>query len=365
VVLVIAEITEQLAKEREELAQDELLQGIRQLLRDRAGFQVFLRETGDAVDEICDRKLDADPVLLMRELHTLKGDTGSMGFSLMAALCHGLEQELSASGATSDEALGGLRRRWASITEHLASFVGHGESCAVEIPEADFATLLARLSAEGVTGDLLQQFQDFQLDPIDKPLARLGEQARGLARRLGKGDIHVDVQANAVRVDIEIMGPLLSQLVHLVRNAVDHGLEAPEEREASGKPARGTLVLRALASAEVLTLEIEDDGRGIDWDAIARRAREAGLAWQTHRDLVDVLCSDGVTTRSEVTHVSGRGVGMAAVRQRVEQLNGCIEIQSVRGAGTKVGLRLPWNSPVGSLSPGRRARSRRSVPVSS
>src|SRR5262249_529582 len=149
----------------------------------RASFLLFMRETQDAVDAISGRTLDGDPVALMRALHTLKGDTGSMGFSLMSSLCHALEQELMVSGATSDEPLAELRERWTSITEHMATFMGGSEARTIEIPESDYTSLLTRLAAAGVGGELLQQMQDWQLDPIARPLARLGEQAKVLARR--------------------------------------------------------------------------------------------------------------------------------------------------------------------------------------
>src|SRR5262249_14756791 len=140
-----------------------------------------------------------------------------------------------------------------------------------------------------------------------------------------------------------------SELLHVVRNAVDHGLELPDERERNGKPRLGTLSLSARTSATQLTLEIADDGRGIDWDSIAEKAKARGLPHETEGQLLDALCADGVTTRAQVTDYSGRGVGMSAVRRRIESLNGQLEVRSTRGVGTIWTFHFPWHAASAKL----------------
>ncbi|HWA75251.1 MAG TPA: HAMP domain-containing protein [Polyangiaceae bacterium] len=342
VLLVIADISERLAKDREEGEQHELMQAFKRLMLDRSGFSAFLREATQMVDTICGRREDSDPASLRRVLHTLKGNAASVGLSVVAGLCHSLEEELAERSATSDATLAELSARWKTIGEHVADVSGVSVQRNIEVPAAEYAALLARLSDGKVEPrEVVEQLSTWQLEPVNRAFARLAEQAKALARRLDKGEIQVEVEPNGVRVDPETFGPLFSELVHVVRNAVDHGLETPEERVARHKPREGKLLFKAVQTTTGLTLEIGDDGRGVDWDAIAKTAKERGLPHSTESELLDALCADGVTTRRRATNASGRGVGMAALRQRVERMHGCLEVRSTRGLGTSFSMRFP------------------------
>jgi len=145
-----------------------------------------------------------------------------------------------------------------------------------------------------------------------------------------------------VRLDMQHWSPFFAELVHVVRNAVDHGLEPPGERVALGKPTRGSLVLKASVEREQLTFEISDDGRGIDWDAIVERAKSKGLPHSSQAELLDALCADGITTCANPSEISGRGVGMAALRQRLDALAGRLEVRSATGVGTSWFMRFRW-----------------------
>jgi two-component system chemotaxis sensor kinase CheA len=144
--------------------------------------------------------------------------------------------------------------------------------------------------------------------------------------------------------------------VHIVRNAVDHGLEGAGERLALGKPASGRLVFKARIESDTLTFEITDDGRGIDWAAIAERAKELGLPHGNQAELLQALCADGLTTRGIASELSGRGVGMASLQQRVKQLQGRLEVRSAKGVGTSWFVRFRW--PVKPVGVGVHAVSR-------
>jgi two-component system, chemotaxis family, sensor kinase CheA len=122
--------------------------------------------------------------------------------------------------------------------------------------------------------------------------------------------------------------------VHVVRNAVDHGLETQAEREAAGKAARPKLRFSTAVVHRKLVVEVEDFGRGVDWQAVKRAAEKMGLPSATEEDLVRAMFSSGITTSAEVTTVSGRGVGLCAVRQQVNDLGGHIAIISKPGQGT-------------------------------
>jgi two-component system chemotaxis sensor kinase CheA len=172
-------------------------------------------------------------------------------------------------------------------------------------------------------------------------LKRVGDQAKALAQRLGKGKIAVEIVAgNDVRFPSERWVPFWSNFVHVVRNAIGHGLEAPEERVAKGK-GPGKLTLSAVSDSQYLTIEIRDDGRGVAWERVREKARERGLAHTTQQDLIEALFADGVSTAESVNETSGRGVGMAAVRDATRAMSGNITIDSTAGAGTVVRFRFP------------------------
>jgi two-component system chemotaxis sensor kinase CheA len=127
----------------------------------------------------------------------------------------------------------------------------------------------------------------------------------------------------------------------VVRNAVDHGIESIEERTRAGKPSAGTLSLTTRLEGGELIIQIDDDGRGIDWPSITRRAQELGLPHQTQEDLVEALFRDGLSTRGEVNEYSGRGVGMGVVREACRVHGGKIRVESEPGRGTRVEFRFP------------------------
>ena len=139
----------------------------------------------------------------------------------------------------------------------------------------------------------------------------------------------------------ERWGGFWTAFVHAIRNAIDHGIEAPDERRAAGKPERARLILRAARRGGEIAIEIEDNGRGVDWAQVAERARLRGLPCASHADLVDALFHDGFTTRDTVTDVSGRGVGLSALRHACVSAGGCVTLTSRSGAGTTLGFRWP------------------------
>jgi two-component system chemotaxis sensor kinase CheA len=182
---------------------------------------------------------------------------------------------------------------------------------------------------------------ELRYEPVELPLHRAAAQASALARRLNKGDIEIAVEACDVRLDPRRWKPFWSAFVHAIRNAVDHGIEDATERAASGKRSVGRLRLSAELCGAELVIALEDDGRGIDWDRVCARARSERLPHQTPAELKDALFSEGLSTRDQATEVSGRGIGLNAVRQAVMALEGRIELTSRRGEGTTLRLRFP------------------------
>ena len=338
-VLVVAfDITDRLQHEREEAELTELMHAFRRLTLDRSGFMAFLNEASSMVALIVGSSGE-DNSTLRSTLHTLKGNAAQVGLSVVARLCHTLEDELATGDGMKSQAL--LGQRWQALTEHVSQLIGDRDRRTLEVDNSDYEALVTLLTREG-SAAAVRELLAWRLEPAQRSLARLAEQAQVLARRLGKGDIEVDVQAGTLRLDPAKYGAFFSDLVHLVRNAVDHGIERPVERQALGKPRNGKMVFRAQARGNVLTFEISDDGRGIDWESIAAQGAALGLPSRTTEERLAILYRQGVTTRSEVSDTSGRGVGMSAFRQRVDALQGRLEVESKPGLGTKWTISLPW-----------------------
>ena len=172
----------------------------------------------------------------------------------------------------------------------------------------------------------------FTVDPWDPSYGASVES------ELGESTAEVDA---AVETPPERWAPVFAALPHVVRNALDHGLEVPEERLQAGKTSCGRLTLSVAVEGNEVVLVIEDDGRGIDWDRIRLLADQRGLPATTEEDLVAALFSDGLTTRTEATELSGRGVGTAAVRQAIQGIGGEVRVESEPGRGTRFVFRAP------------------------
>jgi HPt (histidine-containing phosphotransfer) domain-containing protein/HAMP domain-containing protein len=343
VLMVVADITERLHHEREEAEQAELMQTFQRLMRDRHAFGAFQREVAVMMARILAPAAPTNADALRRTLHTLKGTAGVMGLRRIATICHELEDQLLEAGGMEERTLAELRSRWEHIQSHVQTFLGGQGVQAVDVSQADYADLVERLSRGEPPARILPQVLSWQRVPVSRSLAQLAEEAKGLAQRLGKGEIEVDVQAGSeLRLDADVWTAFFADLNHVVRNAIDHGVEPPERRRARGKPNHAKLTLRAGVVDDQLRFEVIDDGAGVDWEAVASKAEERGLPHRTHAELVAALCSDGLSTRGSATELSGRGVGMAAFKARVDNLRGSIDVRSSQSTGTAWAISFPW-----------------------
>src|SRR6185503_5626386 len=182
----------------------------------------------------------------------------------------------------------------------------------------------------------------------EETFERMAEQGRNLAARLHKAPLELELDHNDVRLDPERFSPLWAAFVHAVRNAIDHGLETPAERQQAGKAEPARIALSSRADGTAVIIEIADNGRGIDWARVRDRARAAGLLYSSTADLEAALFADGVSTKDDVTEVSGRGVGLAALRQVCQMLGGSIAIHSDLGRGTRLTIRVPISAQLGT-----------------
>jgi len=338
--IVINDITEQLTHARQEADRAELLAMVQGFMADRSGFLAFFDEVTHLLETYNDP--ESDLVTRKRVLHTIKGNAGLAGFRAVADLCHRAEEQL-ADGGDEDaaETSRALLERWQTLNATLATLLGERGRDVVEIQVGELASLLEDLRNAGVPGRITARMSDWTLESAERPLGRLARHARSLAQRLGKGEIAVDVDGGGVRVDPQQWKGLWSELVHVVRNAVDHGLEDPDERRTSSKPSQPRLRLRTATVGDRLIIDVEDDGRGIDWEAVRAIGRQKGMPCNSAEELTAVLLAPDVTTRSNATLTSGRGMGLASIANRVRELGGTIAVKSHKNEGTQFRLSLP------------------------
>ena len=197
---------------------------------------------------------------------------------------------------------------------------------------------------ESASTQLQETIMDVRMLPVRHVFERFPRLVRDLARRQGKR-VELVLQGEDTRVDKAVIDELGEPLVHLIRNAVDHGIEAPEVRQARGKSPTGTLLLSAAQESNQVVITLVDDGAGIDAASVRKKALERGLlqAGETlsDRDAIQLIFTEGFSTASAVTDVSGRGVGLDVVVRSMERLNALIEAETIPGAGTKFTLQLP------------------------
>ena len=191
--------------------------------------------------------------------------------------------------------------------------------------------------------DIREAVMRVRLVPVGEIFRRMPFVVRDLARDTGKR-VRLDLVGQSTEIDKFLIERMMDPVLHLVRNAISHGIETPDARIAAGKPPEGTIRLSADTSGESVLIQISDDGRGIDVEAVTERARSAGLVLEGRPDggqLLDIISAPGFSTRDHADRASGRGIGMAVARTTIQELGGSIDLESSRGQGTTFTVTLP------------------------
>ncbi|MGA9772399.1 MAG: chemotaxis protein CheA [Blastocatellia bacterium] len=219
-----------------------------------------------------------------------------------------------------------------------------------EYPGSDNESAERYFSARGQLNKLIGQLQNNALNmrmvPVAQVFKRFNRSMKELAKAGGKS-VELVISGSETEIDRAVVDSLYEPILHLLRNAVDHGLETEDERERAGKPAMCRIDMRARYEGNQVIIEVADDGRGIDIDSLKQKAVERGVIGQ--RDLekmsveeaLDLIFYDGISTAREITKISGRGVGASAARDAVKQLRGSISVKSEPGVGTSFTIGVP------------------------
>jgi two-component system chemotaxis sensor kinase CheA len=227
---------------------------------------------------------------------------------------------------------------------HRTKLLESGRALAAVVPDSAQGLLEAVHEVASVSTQLQETIMDIRMLPVRHVFERFPRLVRDLAHRQGK-QVELVLQGQETRVDKAVIDEIGEPLVHLIRNAVDHGIEPPAVRAARGKSPVGTILLTAAQESNQVVLTIVDDGAGIDASEVRQRALARGLIRAdeaiSDREAIQFIFSEGFSTAHAVTDVSGRGVGLDVVVQCMERLNGLIEAETIPGAGTKFTLQLP------------------------
>ncbi len=216
-----------------------------------------------------------------------------------------------------------------------------------QVPESRDSTLATAMQhLDLITTEMQEKVMQMRMQPVSVVWGKFPRVVRDVSRNCGK-DVRLDMEGAETELDKTLLEAIKDPLTHIVRNSIDHGIEAPEERKARGKPTQGVLLLRAFHSGGQVTIECIDDGGGVNAQRIREKALEKGVLtpeqaadWDDQA-VVDLIFHPGLSTAEKVTNVSGRGVGMDVVRSNIEKVGGSVEIDSRPGEGTTVKINLP------------------------
>jgi HPt (histidine-containing phosphotransfer) domain-containing protein/two-component sensor histidine kinase len=341
VLFVVNDATERLAREQADAVQRETIDVFRFVSRDRQGFVDFMLETSSQVAQLALPETPEGDAGARRIVHTIKGNSALFAVSSVAATCEAVEHRAAENESVITPAdRAEVTAAWNAAEARVRDFLGEAKVGIVEIEEAEIQAVMETAASDGGSGPVLEQLAAWRNEPTRQRLTRFAEQAKSLALRLGRGEIEVVVEDGRLRLPKEPLCSFWSALIHVVRNAVDHGLRgAPNPR----------LVLSTSVVDGRLVVGVADNGPGIDWDRVLARATSLGLPTATRADLVEALFSDGLSTRDEVTEISGRGVGLAAVREACAELGATVSAETGAHGGTKFAFTFPkdafWSAP--------------------
>jgi two-component system chemotaxis sensor kinase CheA len=337
--VVVSDRTADIEYQKAQRERRETLALFEHMLADRSGFVGFMHEAAELMRQILSPgECDLDET--QRAIHTLKGNALLFGVESVSELCHEIESLMAQERPEPDaQLLARLSQRWSRLQAEVDGLLGERQNILEVSPEQHAE--VEHAARHGAPRDtLVSLLVALRLEPVERRLNHFAEQARQLAQRLDK-QIHVEILHDGLRVDPVHWAKFWAALVHAVRNAVDHGIEAPSVRQELGKPKVGRLQLRAQRDPMQLVFEVEDDGQGVLWEAVRERCLSRGLPAATREDLVSALFASGLSTARQATAVSGRGIGMGALLAAVEELEGKLEVLSETQRGTRLRMLFP------------------------
>jgi len=333
VLLVARDVTARVRSEEAERDLREEQGLVSQLLADKQGFALFVSEVEALLQAL---ENEPDVTRVRRDLHTLKGNVAIFGLHSLARCCHSLEDKLEEPGSLPSSAeLANLSRLFRSKLKEIEPILTGVARDAHEVASDDLSALVSSLQNREDYQEILKMVELWSWQRTSERLARLRAETEYVAQRLGKA-VRIEVAHGNLRTPPGYLDKVWPTLVHAVRNAVDHGIESASERTEAGKPAEGLIRLSTRQTDQAFFIEIADDGRGVDLQALQRNAEERGLSSLESTNMLDLVFADGLSSRATVTELSGRGVGLAATRAACEAELGSVDVETQVGSGTRL-----------------------------
>jgi signal transduction histidine kinase len=321
------------------------------LLREIEAFRNFLDETKARLN--LTRKLirAGEHSKVRAEMHTIKGNAAAFDLMDIASLIHNIE-DLPDIGLDSIDLIEKEFELFLQENYEILqiNFSGDSTDNTLVIEQKHLDEIVLRIGESSSSEEMRSQVNDWVADMRYKQarvlIGALPEYGERLASRLEK-TVDIKIEGAETRMDPDVMRPVMHSLIHLVRNAIDHGLESPDERESIQKSPRGSIVITCRAEADSWLITFADDGRGINLSKVIQKALKNGhiaensLQTMSREQKLSLIFLSGMSTSENVTDISGRGVGMHAVQQAVENAGGKLTVSSEEGRGTVIALRIP------------------------
>lgn len=343
--VTVSDMTNEVAAQRVMASQKEFAQVLDRAIQDRTGFVEFVTEVGHLIGQITSQRF-IDLNDLLRALHTVKGNCSLFGVESVAELAHQLESAIQEN--PSHFPMGDfkqLAKVWSQFTIRLSVLTATETTHRIEVSFTEIDDLAKSVLSSMPREQIAESIRQLKFESIGIRFERFQREIRVLAKRLGKPAPTVITESGGLRLPVGPWKMFWLAFVHVLRNSVDHGIESEADRQHAGKPAAGTIRMEARTTSTGLVIQVQDDGRGIDWISIKRRAQHSGFPTPNHTALVDALFTEGISTSADVSSVSGRGVGLSTVREAVLGLGGHIDVESIVGQGTTFTFHFPSSPP--------------------
>jgi chemotaxis protein histidine kinase CheA len=339
--IVARDVTQSVRSEAFEQSTREQHELVTRLLQDKQGFTQFVRDA-EALLSALDSERDLRAI--KQHLHTLKGNVSLFGLTSLAERCHSLEEQIAvATEPPSAESIADLALLWRLRLSSIETFLTAMSETRLEIEKSEHDRLILSLIDRTDSVEIVNMVEVWSWPRTAERLARLRASAEHLSQRLEKS-VEVSITHNELRAPRDYLEKFWSTLIHVVRNAVDHGAETEAERVASGKPRAMQLELITERNHSGFVISVRDDGRGIDRGALLQAARKLNPKVAEDAWLEELVFMDGVSSRDVVNETSGRGVGLSAVRQACLAEGGHCEVSTAPGRGTT--FRFVFRAPV-------------------
>jgi len=353
IMIILTDITEELRLRNESRRENEKWQMLRKVITNRQPFGLFDREARKLFSNLV--KKEKNFGALLPDIHTVKGNAGFLGFTKTQDSAHTLEDILSNQIAMGEdeypaEQIDNMTNSFSEEMTDVTDTLGPSwriDVDLIELPKSEFTLIENHIRNFCPNPSIMNVIEEHKRKPLSELMSRFPKMAGQIAERLGKRITPVKIIGGDITVNTEEFEELIDSYSHIIRNCVDHGIELPVEREQIGKPLAGTIGIEIEESPREIIFRFSDDGRGIQFDTIEKRARELGYIAPDEKgstqDFLSVIFRDNFSTASTVSNLSGRGVGLSAVRSAVKKMSGHIKVKTWKDHGTILIIIIPKN----------------------